>query len=67
MNNKNLEKRNGQPRVGFATTLEAAEWLSLSRGMIHKMIEAGEIPVRRFGRAVRIPWEWLRAQAEDGR
>jgi hypothetical protein len=31
--------------------------------MVHKLVEAGRIPARRYGRAVRIPWSWLDAQA----
>lgn len=49
---------------GFATVLEAADFLRLSRAKIHLMLRAGEIPHARYGRAVRIPWTWLRAQAE---
>ncbi len=49
--------------AGFATVDEAAEFLSLSRAMVHKLIKAGLVPARRFGRAVRIPWPWLRAQS----
>src|SRR5690349_2685360 len=49
---------------GFATTVEAARFLQLSKGMVHKLIGEGEIPVRRFGRSVRIPWSWLAAQAD---
>lgn len=49
---------------GFATVLEAANFLRLSRAKIHLMLRAGEIPHTRYGRAVRIPWTWLRAQAE---
>ena len=47
----------------FATTAEAAQFLRLSKAMIHKMIEQKLIPARRYGRAVRIPRSWLRAQA----
>jgi excisionase family DNA binding protein len=46
----------------FATPAEAGRFLRLSRAMIHKQIGEGQIPARRFGRAVRIPWDWLRAQ-----
>ena len=47
----------------FARTLEAAEFLGLSKGMIHKLIGQGRIPVCRYGRAVRIPWTWLKHEA----
>jgi excisionase family DNA binding protein len=49
---------------GFATVLEAAHFLRLSRQKVHLMLRAGEIPHTRYGRSVRVPWNWLRAQAE---
>jgi excisionase family DNA binding protein len=49
---------------GFATALEAAQFLRLSTAMIRKMIAEGTCPARRFGTAVRIPWAWLEAQAQ---
>jgi excisionase family DNA binding protein len=52
---------------GFATPREAAEFLRLSKAMIHKLIGEGEMPACRYGRAVRIPWTWLRAQAGTGK
>lgn len=52
-----------QVSSGFATPIEAARFLHLSKGMIHKMVHKGEIPASHYGRAVRIPWAWLRAQA----
>jgi excisionase family DNA binding protein len=56
----------GTPRcVAFATSIEAARFLGLSKPMIHKMIGQGKIPASRYGRAVRIPWSWLRAQAGE--
>ena len=53
--------------VAFATTLEAARFLRLSKAMVHKLIENGSVPARRFGRAVRIPWSWLHRQAQEVR
>ena len=50
---------------GFATPAEAAEFLRLSKAMIHKLIGEGKMPACRYGRAVRIPWLWLTSQAED--
>ncbi len=47
----------------FAKPAEAAVFLNLSRGMVFKQIAKGEIPARRFGKAVRVPWQWLHAQA----
>jgi excisionase family DNA binding protein len=48
--------------LGFATPIEAAKFLRLSKAMIHKLILEGKMPACRFGRAVRIPWSWLTAQ-----
>jgi excisionase family DNA binding protein len=53
------------PREGLATIDQAAEYLSLSKAMLHKLIAHGFMPARRFGRAVRIPWRWLHLQARD--
>ncbi len=58
-----MEDNNHQ--TGFATTGEAAKFLRLSKAMIHKLIHEGKMPACRYGRAVRIPWTWLRAQAGD--
>ncbi len=43
---------------------EAAAALSLGRSTIYKMMESGEIPTVRVGRAVRIPLTALVAWAE---
>jgi excisionase family DNA binding protein len=51
-------------REGFASADEASRFLSLSRAMITKLTAAGEMPHRRYGRALRIPWAWLLAQVE---
>jgi excisionase family DNA binding protein len=48
--------------AGFATPVEAARFLRLSKAMVHKLIGEGTVPACRFGRAVRIPWSWLQAQ-----
>ena len=50
--------------AGFATPVEAADFLRLSKAMIHKLIAKGEIPASRFGKAVRIPWPWLQSQVD---
>ena len=52
--------------AGFATPVEAARFLHLSKAMVHKLIGDGSLPARRFGRAVRIPWSWLLAQTSQG-
>jgi excisionase family DNA binding protein len=50
----------------FATVLEAAQFLRLSKAMVHKQIHQSKIPCKRYGRAVRIPWSWLRSEAMSG-
>jgi excisionase family DNA binding protein len=50
---------------GFATPAEAAKFLRLSKAMVHKLIGEGKMPACRYGRAVRIPWSWLKAQAGE--
>jgi excisionase family DNA binding protein len=55
----------GTEAAGFATPVEAAKFLRLSRAMVHKLIGEGKMPACRYGRSVRIPWAWLRTQAES--
>lgn len=50
----------GYPRSGLATVDKAAAFLDLSKSQVYAMIQRGEISVKRFGRACRIPWEALR-------
>lgn len=50
---------------GFATAIEAAQFLRVSKSMIFKLIGEGKMPSCRYGRAVRIPWHWLRTQAGE--
>ena len=49
---------------GLARIPEAAQFLSISRAKAYKLVNDGEIPSKRFGKSVRIPWEWLLKQAE---
>jgi excisionase family DNA binding protein len=69
MKNNPLPKGTATPspvhEAGFATTNEAAEYLNLSKGMVFKLIEKGIMPASRYGRAVRIPWVWLRTEAGE--
>jgi excisionase family DNA binding protein len=51
-------------RDGFASAEEASRFLGLSRAMITKLTASGEMPHRRYGRALRIPWAWLLDQVE---
>jgi excisionase family DNA binding protein len=49
--------------TGFATVQEAADFTKLHPSMVRKLITQGDIPARRFGRAIRIPWSWILDQA----
>jgi excisionase family DNA binding protein len=54
-------------KVGLCSIPDAAEFLSVSRGKVYKMMSDGDCPSKRFGKSVRIPWVWLLKQAEvDG-
>lgn len=57
-------KDNENPKQGLCSIPEAAKFLILSRAKVYQAIDAGDIPSKRFGRSVRIPWAWLHAQAE---
>ena len=48
---------------GLASVTHAAAFLSLSRNKLYQLINAGEIPSKKFGKSVRVPWAWLNAQA----
>ena len=52
------------PQLGLAAIPVAAAFLSVSRGKMYAMVNAGECPSKRFGKSVRVPWSWLHAQAE---
>lgn len=53
-----------EQREGLATIAEAAEFLQLATPTVYALIHKGQIPGRRFGRTVRIPWGWLLAAAD---
>lgn len=50
-------------RSGLARVSEAAGFLSVSRPYLYKLVAQGDIPVKRIGSAIRIPWAWLEEQA----
>jgi excisionase family DNA binding protein len=60
---KNAELKSAVQKTGLAPILEAAAYISVSRGKMYAMINAGECPSKRFGKSVRVPWAWLHAQA----
>lgn len=44
---------------GFATSVETARFLGVTRQHVAKLIKDGQMPAKKFGRAVRVPWAWL--------
>jgi excisionase family DNA binding protein len=48
----------------FATVVEAAKYLHVSRAKLYTMMDAQEIAYAKFGNCRRIPWAELRAYAE---
>ena len=51
----------------FLNTRQTAQFLGLSKAMVRKMVHTRQMPVRRFGRAVRIPFAWLAAEVNAAR
>jgi len=43
---------------------QAAELLALARSSIYELVKSGELPSVRYGKALRLPVEGLRAWAE---
>ena len=58
-----MPKTESKPRPALARASEAAKFLNISRPQIYKLINSGDVPVRRIGTCLRIPWDWLEAQA----
>lgn len=52
---------------GFATSVEAANFLKITRQHVSKLIREGKIPAQKFGRSLRIPWQWLVEQENCGK
>jgi excisionase family DNA binding protein len=48
----------------LVTIDEAADLLSISRGKLYQLIQTGELPTVRIGRAVRIPFDALEQWAQ---
>jgi excisionase family DNA binding protein len=51
------------PRRRFGTVRQAAELLGYTERQVHRWIAAGELPVHRFGRSIRISEENLEASS----
>ena len=56
---------NKEPQRIFYRIPEVAEMLTISRSALYVMIQAGDIPVVRFGRSVRISASALHAWLEQ--
>ncbi len=52
----------GYPTAGLATIEEVAIALSVSKGTVYAMVNAGRLEGRRFGRSLRVSWSSLREQ-----
>ena len=59
-----LAKKPDLTTDGFADVQEAAAFLSMSRSSIYKLMECGDLPYAKFGRARRVPWRALREYAQ---
>jgi len=60
----NAGKKTDLTEDGFADVQEAAEFLSMSRSSVYKLMESGELRYAKFGKARRIPWKALHLFAE---
>ena len=47
------------PTQGFAKVIDAAEFLSVSKHTIYRMVEANEIKHQLVRESIRIPWQAL--------
>lgn len=59
------KKGNAQPTPMMLTAEETAAILGLSRTKVYELIAAGELPVMRFGRSVRVNRAELLALIEE--
>jgi excisionase family DNA binding protein len=48
---------------GFASILEAARFLAVSRAKVYQLMDARKLAFAKFGRSRRVPWEGLREYA----
>jgi excisionase family DNA binding protein len=50
---------------GFATVLEVARFLAVSRSQVYALMEKGALPSARIGRSRRVPWVAVRKFAAE--
>jgi excisionase family DNA binding protein len=60
----NLDDAATVDEQGFATVMEAAEFLGLSRAKLYLIMDSGQLAYAKFGKSRRIPRRGLRAYAE---
>ncbi len=51
-------------RAGFATMVQAAEFLAVSRPYLYRLVREERIPTSQIGSQRRIAWTWLYRQVE---
>ena len=56
----------GWPVGGLASVHEITTATGLSRSAVYKMISDRKLPVKRFGRSVRVSWQVVRSVFFDG-
>ncbi len=47
----------------FVNITQAARFLGVSTSMARKLARTDRMPVKRYGRSIRIPFSWLEAEA----
>jgi len=56
----------GYPVGGLATVKEVVAATKLSKSAVYQMIGDAELPVKRFGKSVRVPWATVRSVFLEG-
>jgi len=55
----------GLPLGGLASVAEVVSTTGLSRSKVYQMIKDGTLPVKTFGRSVRVPWSVVRSMGAE--
>jgi hypothetical protein len=61
------DKDNLNTPTGWATGVQAGRFLGITRQAVSLMAYRGEIPYKKFGRSLRVPWGWLLEQERIAR
>jgi excisionase family DNA binding protein len=51
----------GMPAGGLASVVDVMRATQFSKAYVYKLISDGDLPVKRFGRSVRVPWSVVRS------